>query len=289
MVNQNHIIDPSEPVLSNGEQLSHTNFESIRKILYDVSGISLSSKKQNMVQNRIAKRKADLSLSTFDSYLAFLEDPKNSDEIIGLVNALTTNVTHFFRESHHFEHLKKTIKKLLRENKPEIVIWSAGCSIGAEPYSIAITAMDAMEEERLQCTLKILATDIDTKALKSARQGVYEEKFLKGISRHQMLSYFSKAQGDDENIYQINKNIRDKVSFNYLNFNDNPWPMKGAFDFIFCRNALIYFDSEKQLDYVGRMTDLLITGGFLYLGHSEYFISDSAEYEALGQTTFRKR
>ena len=287
MARQNHIIKPNKNIFADSEQLSHDNFEAIRRILYDVSGIRLGSSKQNMVQNRIAKHKEDLSLNTFDEYLAFLQDPKNSDDITGLVNALTTNVTNFFREPHHFEHLKATIKEYFRKNKSEIVIWSAGCSIGAEPYSIAIASMEAMREERSHIALKILATDIDTAVLKSARDGVYKAKFLKEVSRQQRALYFSQIQ--NKNMYQISKNVRDKISFNYLNFNDNPWPMKSTFDFIFCRNTLIYFDTEKQLDYVSRMTELLKKDGFLYLGHSEYFISDNSEYEALGQTIFKKR
>lgn len=270
--------------------LTPKNFEVIKAFLYDTAGIHLAEGKMNMVQNRIAKRKGQLGLVSFDEYIEYFQRKENGDELTHLVNALTTNVTRFFREEHHFDFMKKELKQMLQSGQRRIRIWSAACSIGAEPYSMAIAALEAKRETGQEADIKILATDIDTVALKHARKGEYEEKSIKGLSRPRLSTFFTKREvNHQQKNYQVTKDVRNLVSFNYLNFNDNPWPMTGPFDFIFCRNALIYFDSVKQNEYVGRMTGILGTGKYLCLGHSEYFLSDSREYEALGNTIFRKK
>jgi len=270
------------------ERLSDKHFGIIKQYLHDAAGIHLPDGKINMVHNRIAKRKKQLSLLTFDDYIDYLKKNGSKGEIINLVNALTTNVTHFFREGHHFEHLGQQIKALADQGQKKVVIWSAGCSIGAEPYSMSITAEEA-RKAGANCEVRILATDIDTIALARARKGEYNEGASKGLTRHHIGKYFTEQEGPGGALtVKAKDSIRKKIAFNYLNLNDNPWPMKGPFDFIFCRNVLIYFSSDKQREFVDKMTRLLRPGGFLYLGHSEYFISDSKDYKALGQTIFQK-
>ncbi len=270
------------------ERLSKKQFDIIRAYLHKTSGISLADNKINMVHNRIKKRKAEIGFATFDEYLTHMKTDKDKTEAVHLVNALTTNVTHFFREGHHFEHLKTALKNQLKSGNNKIVIWSAACSIGAEPYSIAITVEEALKEEPSASKIKILATDIDTLALARGRKGEYPERISKGLTPRNLGQYFTTTKDEDGKLYTVKDKIRKRISYNYLNFNDPDWPMKGPFDFIFCRNVFIYFQEDKQQEYINKMTKLLRPGGFLYLGHSEYFISEDKQYKALGQTVFQK-
>lgn len=275
-------------VKTDNSHLSTEHFRAIKSLLYDTAGIKLADHKRQMVENRIAKRIAQLSLNSFGDYVDYLGSKGNRDEIVHLVNALTTNVTHFFRENHHFDHLKMQIETLLQNKAYKIRIWSAGCSIGAEPYSAAISTYETMRKAGRNCDARILATDIDTLALARARKGQFHEKIIKGLSRSHLLENFDVRNDGDEKIFKIKDHVRKMVSYNYLNFNDRAWPMKGPFDFIFCRNALIYFDREKQDEYVGKMVHLLKPNGFLYLGHSEHSVMEGKGFKICGQTIYQK-
>lgn len=272
---------------NNHGEFTDKHFKLIKNMLYDSAGITLADRKKNMVYNRIVKRLKKIKLSTFDEYIDYLNNNRDQ-EISDLVNALTTNVTHFFREEHHFDHLKKETTRLINDGQKKIRIWSAGCSIGAEPYSMAITMQAMMEEEKTKADIKILATDIDTTALEYAKKRKYQEKNIKGLTKAHLSKYFQSSKVDNETVYKLKDNIRNMVSFNYLNLNEEPWPMRGPFDFIFCRNVFIYFDRDKQQQYVANMTKLLKTGGYLCLGHSEHFASDDQNYKTCGQTTYQK-
>ncbi|MAF97192.1 MAG: chemotaxis protein CheR [Micavibrio sp.] len=269
------------------EQLSQEHFHLIKTMLYDTAGITLADHKRNMAHNRIAKRIKELNIPCFDDYISYL-NKHQEEEISNLVNALTTNVTHFFREQHHFEHIKQETAALLKAGQTKIRIWSAGCSIGAEPYSTAITLYDLQQSLGIRADIKILATDIDTTALETARNRKYPERNIKGLSKEHLNKHFTTACINGENFYKLKDHVRNMVSFNYLNLNETKWPMKGPFDFIFCRNVFIYFDREKQLEYVDKMTDLLKTGGYLLLGHSEHFAAENVKYKTCGQTTYQK-
>lgn len=264
------------------------HFKVIKNVLYDIAGITLADHKRQMVENRIAKRINVLPLDSFDGYVKYLQGEHKQDELIHLVNALTTNVTNFFREKHHFEHLQGEIKGLLNKDGSRIRIWSAGCSIGAEPYTMAITAQQAREETKKMGNIRILATDIDTLALARGRKGMYREGILKGLSKNHLNTYFTKSHEEGEASYIVKESIRKMVAFNHLNLNEKVWPMSGPFDFIFCRNLLIYFDRPKQLEYVTKMMRLLKTGGYLYLGHSEHAVMENQGYKICGQTIYQK-
>lgn len=273
---------------SDNRTLSTKHFKAIKTLLYDVSGIKLADHKRQMVENRIIKRVKELSLSSYDDYLNVLGDGKNKDEIIHLINALTTNVTNFFRESHHFDHLSEQTALLLKNRAAKIRMWSAGCSIGAEPYTAAITFYDTMKKVGQRSNIRILATDIDTMALARARKGEFHERIIKGLSRNHLLDHFTSREEGGEKIYKIKEHIRNLVAYNHLNFNEPAWPMSGPFDFIFCRNALIYFDRDKQDEYVSKMINLLKPGGFLYLGHSEHSVMEGRGFKICGQTIYQK-
>jgi chemotaxis protein methyltransferase CheR len=264
--------------------LSEDNFKFIKSLLYDTAGINIPDHKQQMVFNRITKRIQGLDIKSFNDYIQYVE--KNEDEIINLINALTTNVTHFFRESHHFDHLKNEIQSLINNGQKRIRIWSAGCSIGAEPYSSAMT-IDNILPNQSGIDIKILATDIDTNALAFARKAIYAERLLKGLPKVYLTKYFDKVEADEPSI-KIKEKLRKIVYFNHLNLNLKDWPMTGPFDIIFCRNVLIYFDKAKQQEYVSKMIHLLKDNGYLYLGHSENSVMADRNLKICGPTIYKK-
>lgn len=265
-------------------ELSQDNFKFIKALLYDTAGINIPDHKQQMVFNRIVKRIQGLNIGSFDEYLTYVG--RHDDEIINLVNALTTNVTHFFRETHHFDHLHKELTAMKTEGQTKFRIWSAACSIGAEPYSAAMVVNEALPHQS-GFDVKILATDIDTNALAFAREGVYAQRLTKGLPDPYSKKYFEKLQMD-EPCLKIKPSIRQKVFYNYLNFNTPVWPVSGPFDFIFCRNVLIYFDKIKQQEYVTKLIHLLRPGGFLYLGHSENSVMVDHNLKISGPTIYQK-
>lgn len=270
-------------------QFSHEHFDYIRSYLYDVAGITLADRKKQMVENRINKRIKELSLSGFDQYVSRLRNDSTQEEMVNLVNALTTNVTHFFRENHHFDHFRGYMADLLQaRDGRRIRVWSAACSIGAEPYSMAMVLYDVMQELKLRADARILATDIDTLALARARVGAYHDKTLKGMTPSVLKKHFILSEEDGEDVYTIKPYLRQMVAYNYLNFNTVSWPMSRQFDAIFCRNVLIYFDRAKQQEYIGKMLSYLKPGGFLYLGHSEHAVMENKGYKVCGQTIYQK-
>ena len=270
-------------------QFSHEHFDYIRSYLYDVAGITLADRKKQMVENRINKRIKELSLSGFDQYVSRLRNDSTQEEMVNLVNALTTNVTHFFRENHHFDHFRGYMAGLLQaRDGRRIRVWSAACSIGAEPYSMAMVLYDVMQELKLRADARILATDIDTLALARARMGAYHDKTLKGMTPSVLKKHFMLSEEDGEDVYTIKPYLRQMVAYNYLNFNTASWPMSRQFDAIFCRNVLIYFDRAKQQEYIGKMLSYLKPGGFLYLGHSEHAVMENKGYKVCGQTIYQK-
>ncbi len=267
--------------------LGSDNFDKIKGILFDVAGISLADTKRKMAENRINKRLQALNMQSYDQYINYIKCNKDI-ESMNLVNALTTNVTHFFRESHHFDHLQEELINMINNNTSNIRIWSAGCSIGAEPYSMAITTQRANKKTLKNSHIKILATDIDTIALSRARQGKYTDNVAKGLDKSTALEFFNKTIENGNKTYAVKPKIREMVSFNHLNLNNQIWPMSGMFDFIFCRNLLIYFKDEKQQEFLSKMKKLLRPGGFLYLGHSEHLAMDQSDFTIVGQTIYRK-
>lgn len=269
------------------EMLSNEQFEAIKSLIYDVAGITLATHKAQMVSNRIAKRVKALSLKGYDAYIEYLENKDNlQNEIPDLVNVLTTNVTHFFRENHHFEHMKQLlIDRIKTYPDKKIRIWSAGCSSGQEPYSIAITCFDAMKEAGKKADIRILATDIDTTILEKARKGIYNKEHLKGVSEEYLKRYFLKND-EHTGAFMVKPELRNMIAFNHLNLNLNTWPMNGKFQVIFCRNVLIYFDREKQKTIVSKMTRHMEQGSYLYLGHSEHYAGTHEKIVSKGQTIY---
>jgi len=263
------------------------DFLFIKDLVYKESGISLSDVKQDMVYSRLAKRLRILGFKTFSEYCRYLNSNYDK-ELSNTINAITTNLTHFYREIHHFETLKDTILPEILTNKPNgnrIRIWSAGCSTGEEPYSTAMTILDTIASIS-QWDIKILATDLDTNVIEHSKQGLYENRRIEPVEDRLVKKWFK--QVGDSNKVIINDSVKDLITFNQLNLM-NEWPFKGPFDVIFCRNVVIYFDKPTQQKLFKRFYDLLAPGGYLFLGHSEQLGDAQKNYDVLGKTTFRKK
>lgn len=271
----------SSPIQSD-PTLTPAQFDRIARMVLSITGIVLKEHKSVMVQSRISRRLRELGFSDFDLYMDFLEGPEGNEEITNFSNAITTNLTSFFRENHHFEHLKNEIGEMAQNGVDRLRIWSAGCSTGEEPHCIAMILADFFEPH---ADKKILATDIDTKVLEKAKSGIYSKDKLTSIGQHHQAKTFVLPDGES---FQFQKNVRAFITFNQLNLMD-PWPFRGPFDFIFCRNVLIYFDAQTKANLINRYAEMLKPGGTLYLGHSETILDEHQLLVSEGRTTYRKR
>ena len=268
--------------------LSDREFERIKTRIYRAAGISLSDAKRTLVMSRLYKLVRRLGLPSFDAYVDHLEQGNSAGDAQDFVNALTTNLTRFYREEHHFEHLRQHVGALL-ESRPRrgtagrgrLRIWSAGCSTGQEPYTIAMSLLAAFPDLK-RWDFRILATDIDTNVIARAALGVYPEAEVAGLS--------AERAGPFERLGNATVRVplaaRERVAFLPLNLLD-AWPMKGPFDAIFCRNVTIYFDKPTQAALFDRFATLLAPGGFLYIGHSENMAAGASGYRLVGKTIYQ--
>ncbi|TQS72855.1 chemotaxis protein [Rhodobacteraceae bacterium] len=257
----------------------------IAAMLNEYSGIVISSEKSSMVQSRLQKRLRELGIGSYRQYLDFVKTDDGQDERQKMVSALTTNVTHFFREKHHFETLReKAMPELLKRlrERGRVRIWSAGCSNGQEAYSILMTIAE-MAEDFDALDLRLLATDIDPAMLITGTDGMYPSQAVEAVPDNLRLKYFTQQ----ENAFQISASLRRKAVFKKLNIHAD-WPIKGPFDIIFCRNMMIYFSPEAQAQLWKRFETLMAPGGWLFVGHSERVPLDTgSRLKAAGITTYR--
>ena len=253
-------------------------------------GIELGDKKHQLVYGRLSKRLRALKLNSFKDYCKLLASDAGEAEIGTALNALTTNKTSFFREAHHFEHLLAEVIPKAREDSNPLVkkrlrIWSAGCSSGEEPYSAAITLKSNLRD-LATWDAKILATDIDSNMVQHGREGIYAASTIESIPAHLRTRYL-KAVTPGADQFQVSPEVRAMIAFKQLNLL-GPWPMKGPFDLIFCRNVVIYFDKPTQMRLFDRYADILKDEGFLYIGHSESLFKVSDRFELVGQSIYQK-
>jgi len=251
--------------------------------VYEICGINLKKGKEELVHSRLQKRLSELKFDTFEQYFNFLSNDKQGTEMIKMIDVLTTNKTSFFREIQHFEFLRDRILPGIRDNR--LRIWSAACSTGEEPYSMAILLAESIPNFR-NWDIRILATDISTKVLAHAREAVYESEILEPIPEAWRKKYFEKADVAGRN-WRVVPQLRNLISFARLNFMDK-FPMRGPFDVIFCRNAMIYFDKPTQESLVRRFYDLIAPGGFLCVGHSESLTGTSHNFRYIQPATYQK-
>ncbi|WP_421934447.1 CheR family methyltransferase [Phenylobacterium sp.] len=278
--------------LVEGEFLfTNEDFQQIAQILHAHAGIALAEGKAALVYSRLAKRLRSLGLRSFREYCALVEDSNEVDERQAMMAALTTNVTRYFREPHHFDHLRDVVLPPLVDRARKggkIRLWSAACSNGQEPYSMAITVLAALPEAA-NLDVKILATDIDPNMVAEGRAGIYREEAIAPVPVDLRRRWFKKPASGGGDRWEVADELRALVAFRELNLIGD-WPMKGKFDVIFCRNVVIYFDEPTQERIWSRFAPMLNPGGTLYIGHSERVTGPATQiFETTGLTTYSLR
>ena len=263
------------------------DFEAVRRTLYEYAGISLNDGKSDLVYGRLARRLRALRITSFSAYLEYINSASGEGEMVHFINALTTNLTAFFREPHHFEFLAgEALPEAMRRHRFDhrVRLWSAGCSTGEEPYSIAMTLYESGLCQEPWDT-RLLATDLDSNAVKTARQGCYAAQRTAGLTSARSGKWFRRISGGND--VQVDSSLQSVITFKQLNLM-HEWPMSGPFDMIFCRNVVIYFDKPTQKRLFDRYADILVDGGYLFLGHSETMHNLSDRFELIGKTVYRK-
>ncbi|MBP7735239.1 MAG: protein-glutamate O-methyltransferase [Spirochaetes bacterium] len=262
-------------------------FIKFKELIYQEAGIKLTDLKKALIQARLSKRLRFLGLSSYRDYYNYLIDNYN-EEKIEFINAITTNKTEFFREFKHFDYMRDNcFPDFIERGKKTIKIWSAGCSTGEEPYSIAITVKEFFGSAKTP-EIKILATDIDTNVLEKAYAGMYTLEQVKDIDVSVLKKYFMRGTGGNEGLFKVKDEIRKMVTIRRLNLLEDAYPMKGKMDIIFCRNVIIYFDRPTQKVLFERFGRYLDDDGYLFIGHSENLTSITNRFTLLGHTIYRK-
>ena len=265
------------------------DFRHIVQLVSQKTGIVLGEHKRPMVYSRLARRLRALKFTAFRDYLHFLEREEGQGEIVDFVNAITTNLTSFFREGHHFEHLEKTVLKPLLANKNtnrRLRIWSAGCSSGMEPYTISMV-LNEYARELASWDVKILATDIDTNMINTGKAGIYSEDCLEKIPARFKKYVIGTKNDEGDDVIEMSDKLKNLITFKQLNLLEE-WPIKGPFDVIFCRNVVIYFDKETQRGIFDRYANLIKPDGWLYIGHSENLFNVCDRFSSKGKTIYQK-
>lgn len=257
------------------------DFERVRSMIYEHAGIALAPGKRDMVYSRLARRLRTLNLDSFSEYLDRLE-VGDAAEWQAFTNALTTNLTSFFREDHHFPILAQHVKQHCGSNP--VTLWCSAASTGEEPYSMAITMMELYDS--MTPPVKILATDVDTGVLEKAQAGVYAEERVEKMSRERLHRFFLRGSGANAGSVRVRPELSNLITFRPLNLLDTKWPMRGPFDAIFCRNVMIYFDKQTQLRILERFAPLLRPEGLLFAGHSENFHNAGHLFRLRGKTVY---
>ena len=256
------------------------DFEQIRKLIYDHAGINLSESKKDLVYSRLGRRLRANKLKSFSDYINLLDSKKNA-EWEAFINALTTNLTSFFREAHHFPVLAAHIDKIKRR---PINIWCNAASTGEEPYTIAMTMMDLFGS--LTPPVRIIATDIDTNALEKAKNGVYTLEQSEKLPKDILQRFFLKGRGAKSGHIKVRKELSDLITFSQLNLHDEKWALQGPFDAIFCRNVMIYFDKPTQHKILQRFAPIMHKDGLLFAGHSESLQGLTDMFKLQGKTVY---
>ena len=269
---------------------SDKHFQRIRAFITSQTGIVINDSKVDMVYGRLSKHVRQTHAGSFDAFCKEFEAGNPVEQEI-LINALTTNLTAFFREKHHFIYLKDRLLPNLIKAKgsaKKLRIWSAGCSTGEEPYTIAMTVIQSIPDWQ-NWDIRILATDLDSNVVETGRRGVYTAERVTGIDDKLIKRFFQKSKGNDgqPGLVRVRPELQSLIAFKRLNLLAD-WPMRGPFDIIFCRNVVIYFDKETQRKLFQRYADLLDEEGHLFIGHSESLHKVSNEFDNLGETIYRK-
>jgi len=268
-------------------EFTDSEFRRLRDLVHARTGIALSDAKRELVYGRLARRLRKLNLASFAEYCQLVEHPQ-SEELQELTNAITTNLTSFFRENYHFEQLATQALPQLeaeRMSTRRLRLWSAGCSTGEEPYSLAVIMREQLAHLS-HWDIKLLATDIDSKVVASAAEGHYAEERFKGVLPERVRNWFPQIPGRP-GFRAASADLKALITFKQLNLLET-WPMKGPFDVIFCRNVVIYFDKATQRTLFDRLADLQNPGDWLFIGHSENLHNVTDRYKLVGRTVYRR-
>ncbi len=266
--------------------MTSSDLLTFQNLLYEKSGIVLADSKRALVESRVTKRLRALNMQSFPEYLQYLNEDKSGEELVQLIDVISTNITRFFREADHFELLESTLAGWAAKGTQRVRIWSAACSTGEEPYTIGMTVDKLVKEHGLD--LKILATDISTRVLAHAKAGIYEEDRLAKIPDDLKSKYFRPKQGQGKQRYEVSDQLKRLMMFHRLNFTVFPYPIKGIFDVIFCRNAMIYFDRDLRTKMVREFAHLLKPGGLLMIGHAETLIGLENQYRTIKPSVYQR-
>lgn len=267
------------PALVREFPFTQGDFAQVRNLIYEYAGISLSPIKKEMVYSRLVRRLRALGHNSFETYLAYLAS--NAEEIESFVNALTTNLTAFFREPHHFEILSQ---QLQAAHARPFRIWCAAASTGEEAYSLAMTACETFDS--MTPPITILASDIDTHVLGTASEGIYPLDRVERMEPQRLKRFFLRGSGSKAGFARVRPELRALLQFERINLLDSEWPMRTAFDAIFCRNVMIYFDKDTQLKLLQRFKPHLQPHGLFYAGHSESFLHAAELFRSRGRTVY---
>ncbi len=265
------------------------DFDFLRRIAHERTGIVVGDDKFDMFYARLSRRLRQLGLGSFGDYCQYLRKDPHGQEALELVNAITTNLTAFFRERHHFDYLAdEIVPEFLRQHpgKAPFRIWSAGCSTGEEPYSLAMTLLDRWPGHRRD-DLHIHATDIDSNVLANASAGIYPQERVRDLPRPLLKRWFLRGTGTQAGKVRVKPELKRPLAFSQLNLLA-PWHWDDPMHVIFCRNVIIYFGQEDKARLVNRFADALVDGGYLFIGHSETLNRTSDRFELIGRTIYRK-
>ena len=272
-------------------RIKNRDFNELCSFVHEVAGINLTEAKSELVRARLSKRMRSLNIFDLGDYLRYVKEEQTQDELITMLDSLSTNLTSFFREKAHFDFVKGTIlpeitARAKKGGDVSVRIWSAGCSTGEEPYTLALCLLEQLPNPR-RFTPKILASDISTRVLQTAQEGVYHEDRVLAIPKVLLHRYFEKVTEKGRKFYAVRNELKQIVRFRHLNLMEG-WPMKRQFDFVFCRNTMIYFDKPTQSRLVNRFYDQIKSGGYLILGHSESLTGTTHKFQYIKPTIYRK-
>ena len=273
-------------------ELTDAQFKLLSDFIQNNVGIKMPVAKKLMVQSRLYPRIKTLNFDNFDDYIkyTFNQNIEGNEEIALMIDAITTNLTHFFRESQHFDYVMNAVlPEMFKRDFHTIELWSAGCSSGEEPYTLSIVMQEYMKKHPGQFRdYQILATDISSRVLAKAINAVYPMESVEQLSYDCKKQYFLKSKDPQANLVRVNKATREKVKFERLNFMSDRYPVSSPKNIIFCRNVLIYFDKKMQEEVIRKLTDHLIPGGYLFLGHSETIFGMDLPLQTVAPTVFKK-
>ena len=270
-----------KPALEKEFTFLTADFEGARKRLKQFTGISLADSKDSMVYSRLSRRIRQLKMANFAEYLRFVDETQSEHQ--EFVNALTTNLTSFFRERHHFEELAKFIAS----QRNAVTIWCAASSTGEEPYSLAITVVDTLG--RFDVPVRIIASDIDSSVLATASKGIYKIELVESMKKHIKKRYFHRGKGANSGFVKVVPELRKLIEFKRINLMDKNWNLPKNIDVVFCRNVMIYFDKPTQLDIISKIVAHMKPDGLYFAGHSENFGHVNSLLKPIGQTIYRTK